>query len=93
MCTHSISTVGRHVVIVGRISKLDSVLTGFGLTAQGTFSVRERDRDRHEVTHVQLQINKTNYTGLTLGSEEGVKEGRRGTAVKHLSRFVSSASL
>lgn len=36
----SVSTVGRHVVIAGRISKLDSVLAGFGLTAQGTFSTR-----------------------------------------------------
>lgn len=49
--THFISTIGRHVVIVGRVPELDSVLTGFGLTAQGTFSTRETEteRQRHQV--------------------------------------------
>lgn len=40
--TYSISTVGRHIVVVGRVSKLDSVLTGFGLTTQGTFSIKKK---------------------------------------------------
>ena len=41
--THFISTEGRDVVIVGRVSELDSVLTGFGLTAQGTFSIGDTE--------------------------------------------------
>lgn len=49
--THSVSAVGRHVVIVGRISKLDSVLTGFGLTTQGTFSIRQTETDSRLTTH------------------------------------------
>lgn len=43
--THSVSTVGRNVVIVGGISKLNSVLTGFGLATEGTFSVRDSERN------------------------------------------------
>lgn len=44
VCTHFVSTEGGDVVIAGRVSKLDSVLAGFGLTTQGTFSVRDQRR-------------------------------------------------
>lgn len=42
--TYPIAAERRHVIIIAGITKLDSVLAGFGLTAQGTFPAqRERD--------------------------------------------------
>lgn len=84
--THSVSTVGRHVVIVGRISKLDSVLTGFGLTAEGTFSIREKHTEKKQTftgfgfvsaEFVQKLWTKRNYKGLILRLEEARWEQRK----------------
>lgn len=81
--THSVSAIGRHVVIVGRISKLDSVLTGFGLTAQGTFSTGETQKQ--EFTFLSTGIKKKkkatkqnklhrSKTNMAQGSEGGERE-------------------
>lgn len=41
--TYPIAAERRHVIIIAGITKLDSVLAGFGLTTQGTFPAqRER---------------------------------------------------
>lgn len=50
--THSVSAERRDVVIVGGVSELDSVLTGFGLTAQGALSIRD--------TNIRFQQKKVN---------------------------------
>jgi len=89
--THSISTEGRDVVIVGRVSKLDSVLTGFGLTAQGAFSIRDinsfitvssiSSEDRLNTSTNQNKLRRSNAK-IQGSKERGKRKEGKG---KHLS--------
>lgn len=38
-CTHPVAAERRHEVVVAGVAELDSVLAGFGLATEGTFSV------------------------------------------------------
>lgn len=66
--THSVSAIGRHVVIVGRVSKLDSVLTRFGLTAQGALPERQTG-----MAEVKAEVKEKSED---TGEEEGGRRSR-----------------